>query len=213
MATRISDIRKEYILHTLDENGVHPNPIEQFHVWFTEAERSRIEEVNAMTLATAGSDGMPSARIVLLKGADEKGFTFFTNYNSRKGKDLAENPRAAVVFFWKELERQVRISGSVTRLPEAESDEYFFSRPEGSQIGAWSSPQSEVIASREILNTWVKGKTDLLIGKTIERPPFWGGYCLKPCEMEFWQGRADRLHDRILYSLQESSWTISRLAP
>ncbi|RYG41030.1 MAG: pyridoxamine 5'-phosphate oxidase [Chitinophagaceae bacterium] len=213
MATNIADIRKDYIQHSLDEDDVHENAVEQFHLWFNEAIKAEVEEVNAMTLATADADGAPSARIVLLKGADEKGFSFFTNYNSKKGRDLEANPRAALVFFWKELERQVRVTGTVSKLSKEESDEYFFSRPEGSRIGAWSSPQSEVIASREILNIRVSEKEKGFSGKIIERPDFWGGYVVKPVKVEFWQGRESRLHDRLLYTLEGGKWKISRLAP
>ncbi|RYG51099.1 MAG: pyridoxamine 5'-phosphate oxidase [Chitinophagaceae bacterium] len=194
----IADIRKEYIRHSLDEKDILPDPIDQFHTWFLEAVKAEVEEVNAMTLATADANGTPSARIVLLKGVDRNGFTFFTNYH---------------VFFWKELERQVRVSGTVSRVSDAESDEYFLSRPEGSRIGAWSSPQSEVIVSRDILNTWVSEKEKMFSGKTIDRPEFWGGYLVKPLQIEFWQGRESRLHDRLLYTLDEGNWRISRLAP
>ncbi len=213
MAMSIADIRKEYIRHSLDEKDVLADPVDQFHTWFLEAVKAEVEEVNAMTLATADANGTPSARIVLLKGVDRNGFSFFTNYNSKKGRDLAANPKAALVFFWKELERQVRISGTVSRLSEAESDEYFLSRPEGSRIGAWSSPQSEMIVSREILETWVSEKEKMFSGKSIDRPEFWGGYLVKPLQIEFWQGRESRLHDRLLYMLNEGNWRISRLAP
>ena len=213
MALNIADIRKEYVLHSLGEDNVLPNPFSQFQQWFSEAETAQVDEVNAMTLATADATGAPSARIVLLKGVDENGFSFFTNYNSKKGHDLRVNPRAALVFFWRELERQVRVSGAVSKLPDADSDAYFMSRPEGSKIGAWSSPQSEVIISREILNTWVEEKEKLLKGKLISRPDFWGGYCLVPDKIEFWQGRANRLHDRILYRRENENWKIERLAP
>lgn len=209
----IAEIRREYKRHSLTEFEVLKDPIDQFKTWFSEAVDAEVDEVNAMTLATANANGIPSARIVLLKGVDERGFTFFTNYNSSKGKDLYANPHAALVFFWKELERQVRISGTVSRLNDTESDEYFLSRPEGSRIGAWSSPQSEVIASRETLNTWVTEKEKILKGTIIERPPFWGGYLVKPVSIEFWQGRENRLHDRLLYRFSKDGWKIERLAP
>ena len=167
-----------------------------------------------MTLATASADGMPDARIVLLKGFDERGFTFYTNYNSTKGMQLLENPRASLVFFWKELERQVRIGGLVNLAPARISDEYFDSRPEGSRIGAWASPQSESISGREWLEENEKRYRELWTGKTIVRPPHWGGYVLKPVKMEFWQGRPSRLHDRLVFTLQSNgAWKIERLAP
>jgi pyridoxamine 5'-phosphate oxidase len=167
-----------------------------------------------MTLATASGDGMPDGRIVLLKGFDEKGFAFYTNYNSVKGQQLLENPRATLVFFWKELERQVRISGLVSLAPANMSDDYFNSRPRGSRIGAWASPQSETIESREWLEENEQRIADVWTGKTIPRPGHWGGYVVKPVKMEFCQGRPSRLHDRVLYTLQNTgSWEIERLAP
>jgi pyridoxamine 5'-phosphate oxidase len=167
-----------------------------------------------MTLATASADAMPDARIVLLKGFDSRGFTFFTNYHSAKGQQLLENPRATLVFFWKELERQIRISGLVSLAPETVSDEYFKSRPEGSRIGAWASPQSETIESREWLEEKEKEYRQEWAGRSIERPEYWGGYTVKPISIEFWQGRPSRLHDRFRYSLQNNgSWKIERLAP
>jgi pyridoxamine 5'-phosphate oxidase len=210
----IADIRKDYKLQSLSEKDALKDPFGQFGKWWKEALDASADEVNAMTLATASADGMPDARIVLLKGFDEKGFTFFTNYHSSKGQQLLENPRACLVFFWKELERQVRISGLVVLVSERESDEYFDSRPEGSRIGAWASPQSEVIADRAWLEqNELKVREDFLAGK-INRPPHWGGYRVKPTRIEFWQGRPNRLHDRILYSLQgNGSWKVERLAP
>lgn len=209
----IASIRKNYALKTLSEHDVFPDPIRQFQQWWDEAIHSNIEEVNAMTLATASADGMPSARIVLLKGLDQEGFRFFTNYESLKGQQLAENPKACLVFFWKELERQVRVTGLVSRTPDAESDAYFHSRPAGSQVGAIVSPQSHVIESREWLDQQYK-RVEKEVGKSPERPGYWGGYLVKPVIVEFWQGRPSRLHDRLQYSLQESGdWTIERLAP
>lgn len=208
----IADIRKDYKLRTLDESDIAANPITQFGRWWNEALHSEIDEVNAMTLATAGKDGLPSARIVLLKSYDEKGFVFFTNYQSDKGKQLAENPHAALVFFWKELERQVRIEGTVEKIAAADSDEYFNSRPLGSRIGAWASPQSSVISSRELLETNVEHYTNSF-GSDVSRPPHWGGYVVHPVKMEFWQGRSSRLHDRLLYTQQDGGWKIERLAP
>jgi len=214
VSNNIADIRKEYKLQTLAENDVLKDPIAQFDKWWQEAVQSDIDEVNAMTLATASADGMPDARIVLLKGFDTKGFSFFTNYNSSKGHQLLENPRATLVFFWKELERQVRISGLVSLVSEKISEEYFNSRPEGSRLGAWASPQSEVIENREWLEDNEKKLREEWNGTSVTRPPHWGGYLVKPVRVEFWQGRPSRLHDRILFSLQTNGqWKIQRLAP
>jgi pyridoxamine 5'-phosphate oxidase len=210
----IADIRKEYKLQTLSEKDVLKDPIAQFDKWWQEAVNASIDEVNAMTLATASADGMPDARIVLLKGFDEKGFSFFTNYNSSKGQQLLENPRASLVFFWKELERQVRISGLVSLVSGKISDEYFNSRPEGSRLGAWASPQSDVIENREWLEENEKQLREEWRGNAVTRPAHWGGYLVRPVRIEFWQGRPSRLHDRILFSLQENGrWNIERLAP
>jgi pyridoxamine 5'-phosphate oxidase len=213
MANNIADIRKEYKLRSLSEKDVDPDPFRQFDQWWQEAIHSNLEEVNAMTLATASADGMPDARIVLLKGFDEKGFTFFTNYDSAKGVQLLENPRACLVFFWAALERQVRLSGLVTPAPTNVSDEYYSSRPIGSRIGAWASPQSQVIESRE----WLEENNEKLSNELkgdLHRPPNWGGYVVRPTRIEFWQGRPSRLHDRIQYTLSgNGKWTIERLAP
>lgn len=210
----IADIRKEYMLETLNESGVQNNPITQFDHWWQEAVKSAIEEVNAMTLATANREGKPSARIVLLKDYNEKGFVFFTNYESHKGKDLADNPQATIVFFWKELERQVRIEGIVEKVSSEESDTYFFSRPTGSQVGAWASPQSTLIVDRSVIEENVIRYTEQFEEESITRPPHWGGYRLKPQLIEFWQGRKSRLHDRLQYTLQQNgTWKIERLAP
>ena len=210
----IADIRKDYKMRSLSEAEVDADPLKQFQHWWQDALNAKIEEVNAMTLATASPDGVPSARILLLKGLSEKGFVFFTNYNSFKGQQLAENPRASLVFFWKEVERQVRITGVVEKLPDAENDEYFNSRPEGSRIGAWASPQSQVIESREWLQANTVKLQQQFINKPLERPPHWGGYVVKPISIEFWQGRPNRLHDRLQYTLNEmGSWKIERLAP
>ncbi|PWU02511.1 MAG: pyridoxamine 5'-phosphate oxidase [Bacteroidetes bacterium] len=214
MSTSIGDIRKDYKKASLSESDVDSDPIKQFQSWWSEALSSQIEEVNAMTLATSSLDGVPSARIVLLKGFDERGFTFFTNYNSYKGQQLVENPRACLVFFWKELERQVRITGLVSKVSGEESDAYFKERPQGSRLGAWASPQSEVILNREWLEKTEKDFEIKYKGKEIPRPPHWGGYIVRPVTIEFWQGRANRLHDRIQYTLQEDGiWLIERLAP
>lgn len=210
----IADIRKDYRHASLSESQVLPDPIVQFNAWWHDAMRAEIEEVNAMTLATASADGIPAARIVLLKGFDQEGFVFFTNYNSYKGRQLEENPRACLVFFWKELERQVRITGLVQKTSELESDNYFNSRPEGSRISAWVSPQSETINGRD----WLEKNEDAFIERfritPISRPPYWGGYRVKPICIEFWQGRSNRLHDRIQYQLDvNGAWIIERLAP
>ncbi len=210
----IADIRKDYSLKTLNETEVAINPFLQFADWWQQAIESQIDEVNAMTLATASVEGVPSARIVLLKGYDEKGFVFYTNYESAKGQELAENPRAGLLFFWKELERQVRITGLVEKVSAVESDEYFLSRPTGSQIGAWASPQSHVIENRSWLENKVKELEAKFSNGQLTRPAHWGGYRVKPVIIEFWQGRSSRLHDRIQYTLQENgSWKIERLAP
>lgn len=210
----IADIRRDYSLKTLSETEVAENPFLQFADWWQQAIESEIDEVNAMTLATASLEGVPSARIVLLKGYDEKGYVFYTNYESAKGQELAENPRASLLFFWKELERQVRITGLVEKVSATESDEYFLSRPTGSQIGAWASPQSHVIENRSWLEDRVKELETKFSTESLTRPAHWGGYRVKPVIIEFWQGRKSRLHDRIQYTLQENnSWKIERLAP
>lgn len=214
MSSTIADIRKDYMLRSLLEKDVDANALRQFDKWWQEAIHSEIEEVNAMTLATASADGVPAARIVLLKGYDERGFVFFTNYDSFKGLQLAENPRACLVFFWKELERQIRITGLVEKVSAEESDIYYNSRPEGSRIGAWASPQSQVIESREWLEKRERTLAKDFTGKPLTRPDHWGGYRVKPICIEFWQGRPSRLHDRIQYTLQEdNNWLIERLAP
>jgi len=213
MNENIAGIRQDYQQQSLLEKNVKTDPISQFSTWWDDALKSEITEVNAMTLATASAAGAPSARIVLLKSFSEEGFVFFTNYNSKKGNDLEENPNACLVFFWKELERQVRISGKVSKIAAGESDEYFNSRPGGSKIGAWASPQSSVIASRETIESNTTKFEQQFTGGNIERPPHWGGYILEPNVIEFWQGRPNRLHDRILYSLQKGNWIIERLAP
>jgi pyridoxamine 5'-phosphate oxidase len=214
MDEKISEIRKEYSHKTLVESEIDPDPIKQFNTWWQDALEAKIAEVNAMTLATASSDGMPSARTVLLKGFSEKGFVFFTNYNSYKGQQIAENPKACLVFFWKELERQVRITGLIEKTSAGENDSYFQSRPKVSQVGAIASPQSEVIESREWLDDHYKKLLEQFEEAPVQRPEHWGGYIVKPVIMEFWQGRPGRLHDRIQYTiLQDGSWKIERLAP
>jgi pyridoxamine 5'-phosphate oxidase len=199
----------------LDEGVAGDDPLSFFGQWFEEAERSAIDEVNAMTLATADTEGKPHARIVLLKGLDAHGFTFFTNYESAKGHQLDHKPWAALLFFWKELERQVRVEGQIEQLSAEESDAYFASRPRGSRIGAWASPQSSVIADRRILEERVTHFEEQYPGEEVPRPSFWGGYRVLPTRIEFWQGRSSRLHDRILFrrdSLQDA-WERERLAP
>ena len=213
MNNSIADIRRDYKLQSLLETDVIQNPIQQFTKWWQEAIDSNIDEVNAMTLATSTLDGKPSARTVLLKDYDEQGFVFFTNYNSHKGKELNENPNAALVFFWKELERQIRIEGTVQKIEGDKSDNYFNSRPISSRIGAWSSPQSDVIESREILEANEQNFKEKF-GEIIPRPIHWGGYIIQPNLIEFWQGRSSRLHDRLQYKLMENGvWKIERLAP
>lgn len=213
MKSEIADIRKDYKQHSLNEADVAADPFEQFGRWWNDAIAAEVEEVNAMTLATASKDGIPSARIVLLKGYDEQGFVFFTNYESTKGKELMANPNAALVFFWRELERQVRIEGRVEKVSSEESDEYFHSRPEGSRIGAWSSPQSAIITNRTIIETNVTQYSKRFEGHEIPRPEHWGGYRVIPKKFEFWQGRSSRLHDRFQYTKDQEQWLRNRLAP
>ena len=213
MEINIADIRKEYKLRSLLETDVDADPIKQFQHWWNEAITSNIEEPNAMTLSTSNKNGKPSARIVLLKGLSNDGFVFFTNYESRKGNELKENPFTSLLFFWKELERQVRIEGTVTKVTEEKSNEYFLSRPVLSKIGAWSSPQSNVIKSREELEKNVIKYQQRFSDEEIPRPPYWGGYVVKPTLIEFWQGRRSRLHDRLQYTLSNHKWIIERLAP
>ena len=214
-AQRIADLRLDYRLASLDESSVHEDPIVQFRRWFDEALASHVHEVNAMTLATVSAQGRPSARIVLLKGVDPHGFVFYSNYASRKGRELAANPHVALVLHWAALERQVRIEGSAQPVPPAESDAYFASRPLASRIGAWASPQSEPIQSRALLEA-MEAQIRQRFGDHPPRPPHWGGYRVRPDVVEFWQGRASRLHDRLCYRRADAAsggWTIERLAP
>lgn len=208
----IASIRTDYKRGELDEAHAAGDPIEQFSRWWEEARRSEIADVNAMTLATASAAGRPSARTVLLKDFDSRGFVFYTNYDSRKGRELAANPQAALLFFWKELERQVRIDGHIERVSAEDSDAYFASRPLASRIGAWASPQSEPIPGK----AWLVAKAaemGLRHGLSPARPPHWGGYRVCPEAIEFWQGRPSRLHDRLLYTRGDGGWMRSRLAP
>jgi pyridoxamine 5'-phosphate oxidase len=206
-------LRNKLISAPLDEKLVEANPFRQFESWFLQAERAEIMEHNAMFLATAGKSGRPSGRVVLLKGFDERGFVFFTNYESRKGEELAENPFAALTFHWKELERQVRIEGKVSKVSAAESDAYFLSRPAESRISALSSPQSKVIPGRSFLEERWNEFDSLTSFSKRQRPAFWGGFRLKPDVIEFWQGRPHRLHDRIRYTKTRKAWITERLAP
>ena len=209
----IADIRMDYMLAALDEETAGTDPIAFFSKWFKEAESARITEINAMTLATADAQNRPHARIVLLKGLDDRGFIFFTNYDSAKGQHIAENPNVSLLFFWKELERQVRIDGRIEKVPAEESDIYFHSRPEGSRLGAWASPQSREIPHRNILELNYSKYEAEFSGIKIPRPAHWGGYLVIPERIEFWQGRSSRMHDRILFKRNGSSWHRSRLAP
>lgn len=215
MTDRIAKIRKEYTQETLQESEVALDPSRQFEYWFQEALRAELPEPNAMFLSTVDADGFPNGRVVLLKGLDARGFVFYTNYGSKKGQELASNAMASLTFFWQELERQVRVRGRVERVSEAESDEYFASRPRGSQIGAWVSEQSTVIQSREVLEERTQAYEARFANQEVPRPPHWGGYRVLPFELEFWQGRHSRLHDRIRYRLDEptGTWLIERLSP
>lgn len=213
MKINIANLRKEYTLSALDRANVLPDPVKQFEVWLQEAINAEVSEPNAMTLATSTFEGKPSARMVLLKAVYEQGFSFFTNYESRKARQILQNPYGALVFYWAELERQVRIEGKIVRASEKESDAYFRTRPEGSKIGAWASPQSQVVPSRKYLEDLENDFEEEFVGKTINRPPNWGGYILEPVMVEFWQGRKNRLHDRIQYRLENGVWIIERLAP
>jgi pyridoxamine 5'-phosphate oxidase len=211
---KIDERRKDHSLLNLREEDLDPDPIRQFRLWLDEALQSDILEMNAMALATATPEGRPSVRMVLLRGYDERGFTFFTNYESRKAREIEANPYASMVFFWHELERQVRIEGRIERTSAEESDRYFQGRPAGSRLGAWVSPQSQVIAGRDEMETQFRALEDRCPDGSIPRPKNWGGYRLIPESIEFWQGRPNRLHDRLRYVRQpEGGWLIERLAP
>ncbi len=210
----ISQLRLDYSLHALNEADLSPSPITQFDSWWHDAVNSKILEMNAMTVATTGNDGMPDARVVLLKAFDEKGFVFFTNYNSAKSTQLDQNSNCCLLFFWKELERQVRIKGIAEKISLKESIAYFDSRPDGSKLGAWSSPQSMVVAGKAFLQETFEYYAERFKHGQIPKPPHWGGYRIKPSSIEFWQGRPSRMHDRILYTKTETdNWKIDRLAP
>ena len=211
---QLADIRRDYMRAELDEDSVGDDPILFFHKWFTDAEKSGIGDVNAMTLATVDSRFQPHARIVLLKGLDEGGFIFFTNYESDKGRQLEVHPHAALLFYWHDLERQIRIEGGIEKVSESASDEYFHSRPEGSRLGAWASPQSRPVSHRNELDLNFKKYAAEFSKIHIPRPPHWGGYKVIPHRIEFWQGRPSRMHDRIMFEKDKnSSWLKSRLAP
>ena len=208
----IADLRQEYMRSGLSESDVDRDPMRQFERWFEDALRAELPLVNAMTLATVGAAGKPSARVVLLKGVEGGGFVFYTNYASRKGRELEAKGSACLVFMWSPLERQVRIDGTIERVSGADSDAYYKSRPLGARLSAWASPQSEAVASRKVLETAMEDARKRY-GDAPPRPSHWGGYRCLPTEIEFWQGRADRLHDRLVYKRQGTGWTVERLAP
>jgi pyridoxamine 5'-phosphate oxidase len=209
----LADLRKEYTQQGLHETEADDDPVEQFRRWFEQAVSAQLPEPNAMTLATCTPDGRPSARIVLLKGYNGNGFTFFTSYEGRKAKELDSNPRAALVFYWPELERQIRIEGNIERTSSEESDAYFATRPRNSQLGAWASSQSSVVASREVLERRWAELQARYANQPVPRPPHWGGYRLIPTVFEFWQGRPSRLHDRLRYRRSPTGWVRERLSP
>ena len=208
-----SSLRKEYTRAGLDRADLDPDPIVQFHEWFQKVIDADLHEPNAMILATATAEGKPSARTVLLKGYDERGFVFYTNYEGRKAKEIEANPTCALLFYWGELERQVRIEGRASRLSGEESDTYFAGRPRGSRLGAWASEQSRPVEDRGVLEERVRALEAEYEGRGIPRPPFWGGYRVEPQEIEFWQGRENRLHDRLVYRREDGAWRIERLQP
>jgi pyridoxamine 5'-phosphate oxidase len=210
----IADLRREYTFAGLRRADLDPNPIAQFSKWLDQAVAAQLPDANAMTLSTVDAGGKPSGRIVLLKAVDELGFTFFTNYNSRKSRELAANPKASLVFFWTELERQVCVTGTAGKVSREISAKYFASRPKGSRLAAWVSSQSEEIASRAALETKLEELSAKYPGEDVPLPPYWGGYCLAPAQIEFWQGRPNRLHDRFIYTRKTNKeWTIARLSP
>lgn len=213
LSQMLANLRREYVSEPLTEDSVQGDPVEQFRFWFDEALRAEQPDPEAMTLSTATREGVVSARIVLLKGFDQSGFVFYTNYQSQKSRELVDNPCAAMTFYWPALNRQIRIEGTTEKVSQQESEEYFLTRPRGSQIGAWTSPQSEEIPDRETLERKLAEMEERFKDQSIPCPLFWGGFRLKPILFEFWQGRESRLHDRILYRRQDEIWQISRLAP
>jgi pyridoxamine 5'-phosphate oxidase len=213
LESQLAALRKEYRLAGLSAQDLAPDPVEQLRVWLGNAIAAGIREPNAMTLATAGPDGRPSARTVLLKGVDERGLAFFTDHASRKGRELAANPHAALVFHWRSLERQVCVTGAAARISEQESDAYFLTRPLGARLGAWTSRQGEVLSDRAELEARMQRVAAQYQGREVPRPPYWGGYRLVPDAVEFWQGRPDRLHDRLRYRRDRDAWLIERLSP
>lgn len=213
MDTSVADLRKDYTLQGLKEADSDRNPFNQFKIWFDQAVQAQLPEPNAMTIATATPEGKPSARMVLLKDFDERGFVFYTNYESYKSQQLAENPWGAIAFWWAELERQVRLEGRIEKVSDEESDAYYHSRPKNSQLGAWASAQSQVIPNREVLEQRLEQLKQEYETKEIPRPPHWGGFRLIPSMIEFWQGRPSRLHDRLRYRLVDGNWVRERLSP
>lgn len=213
MRPEIANLRQAYHLGSLEREQLHADPFRQFGLWFSQALESGIQEPNAMVLSTCNSAGAPSLRVVLLKDFSAEGFTFFTNYQSRKGEEMATHPQVSLLFLWLPLERQVRIEGYVEKLAETDSDAYFYSRPEGSRLGAWASEQSRVIEGREVLEERLEQFRNSWAGSEIPRPPYWGGYRIIPGYFEFWQGRDNRLHDRFSYTPEDNQWCIKRLAP
>jgi len=213
MKKNIADIRTDYTKNSISEIGLNSDPVQQFKIWFNQALDSKVIEASAMVLSTVSSEGFPSGRVLLLKGVEDSGFTFFTNYNSAKAKDMKANSNASMTFFWSELEQQVRIAGVIEKLDSVISDSYFYSRPRASQISAVASNQSDKLENRDDLIQEVNRLEKLYENKKVPRPENWGGYVLKPVKVEFWQGRTSRLHDRFLYELIDGTWQISRLAP
>lgn len=214
MSSTYADLRRDYALAGLSEKDLARDPFRQFEKWFGEAEAAKIVDANAMVLATAARDGRPSARTVLLRGLDGRGFVFYTNYESRKGRELEANPRATLLFVWHVLERQVTVEGALARVPREESETYFHSRPRPSQLAAWASPQSSIIAGRSVLEDGLKILEKKYAGREVPLPPFWGGFRLVPESVEFWQGRRSRLHDRLRYRRSaDGGWTVERLGP
>jgi len=213
MKKNIANIRTDYTKNSISEIGLNSDPVQQFKIWFNQALDSKVIEASAMVLSTVSSEGFPSGRVLLLKGVEDSGFTFFTNYNSAKAKDMEANSNASMTFFWSELEQQVRIAGVIEKLDSVISDSYFYSRPRASQISAVASNQSDKLENRDDLIQKVNRLEKLYENKKVPRPENWGGYVLKPVKVEFWQGRTSRLHDRFLYELIDGTWQISRLAP